>query len=277
LIGFYTQKTWETIPSVKKHRFHQPFKKVSSGISLQPQPATQQAGIYTKRLLKDFGHVQNNCVIDLIKEHGNNPAQLKFEIKKLLKTEPQKFFDEMVDLIAIHDKYTGKEHIPGVVKNVRKMAKTFALSPEKALEIERSAMLHDVGKLFIPIKILNHKGKLFGKDLEIMQSHAKLGENFLKELGLPEINKSFKNITKFVGNHHNPFYNSFSDPVKRLQAFTLTFSDTLNALRTNRPYKKAFTWTKTIFEIMKNEKFRSSEISGILKSYFVCRIGEIRL
>lgn len=62
--------------------------------------------------------------------------------------------------------------------------------------IQKGALLHDIGKVLIPEKILNKKGKLTPEETEIMQLHSKLSEGILATQNIePEV----LNIVKY---HH---------------------------------------------------------------------------
>ncbi|WP_240256596.1 HD-GYP domain-containing protein [Ferdinandcohnia quinoae] len=49
-------------------------------------------------------------------------------------------------------------------------------------EIGLGAMLHDLGKLYIPSEILNKPGKLTEEEFEMMQSHSELGFDILRKI-----------------------------------------------------------------------------------------------
>jgi diguanylate cyclase (GGDEF)-like protein len=53
------------------------------------------------------------------------------------------------------------------------------LSPEKAEEVKRAAMLHDIGKLAIPESILSKPGPLTASELEFVRQHTVIGERIL--------------------------------------------------------------------------------------------------
>ncbi|MFC3034176.1 HD-GYP domain-containing protein [Pseudoalteromonas fenneropenaei] len=65
----------------------------------------------------------------------------------------------------------------------------------KHLELERDvievlatgALLHDIGKIQIPDKVLHKAGKLTEPEFQVMQQHAKFSKAILEQSGLPEI------------------------------------------------------------------------------------------
>lgn len=55
-------------------------------------------------------------------------------------------------------------------------------SEQRLIEIGLGAILHDVGKLMIPLEILNKPDRLTEEEFEIMKSHTTTGFQFLKDL-----------------------------------------------------------------------------------------------
>ncbi|ETJ35603.1 HD protein, partial [human gut metagenome] len=60
-------------------------------------------------------------------------------------------------------------------------------SEEKISLIKICALLHDIGKISIPVEILEKPGKLTEEEFEIMKNHSKIGYNILSELNMNEI------------------------------------------------------------------------------------------
>lgn len=59
-----------------------------------------------------------------------------------------------------------------------------------------AAYLHDIGKVLIPVNILNKAGKLDERETEIMHKHSELGYELLKST---DIDKKTLNL---IRNHH---------------------------------------------------------------------------
>lgn len=73
------------------------------------------------------------------------------------------------------------QHSLRVGDMVQEVIRPFGLPNEQ--ELVKGAYLHDVGKLFVPTRILNKKGKLDGNEWEYMKSHASFGGQYLRFLG----------------------------------------------------------------------------------------------
>ena len=109
--------------------------------------------------------------------------------------------------------------------------------------------LHDVGKLYIPDKILKKAGKLTDKEFSVIKSHAQMGYNYLKKLGAPAI------VQEVALGHHLLFSGGgYPFPEKKEQELSLyvrmtTIVDVFEALTAKRPYKEPLT-REQAFQIM---------------------------
>ena len=96
------------------------------------------------------------------------------------------------------------------------------------LHLTQAALLHDIGKCFIPSEILNKKGKLSPKERSIIELHNQLSYEILKTTDLnPQ-------VAKLAYEHHD-----YQKNLKRNhENQAITISDVYCALKEHRPYKK---------------------------------------
>jgi len=103
---------------------------------------------------------------------------------------------------------------------------------------QHSAMLHDIGKIFIPYEILNKPGKLTPIEWEIMKKHTHYGHLLLEEIPGLELATSVANY------HHEKMdssgYNKISGNRIPLVSRFAAISDIYDALISERAYKKAY-------------------------------------
>ena len=55
------------------------------------------------------------------------------------------------------------------------LAEAAGLSPEEVSRVSTAALLHDIGKIGVPDRVLNKRGKLTRADWEAIKSHPRLG------------------------------------------------------------------------------------------------------
>ncbi len=115
----------------------------------------------------------------------------------------------------------------------------------------QAALLHDLGKAFIPPEILNKPGKLTPEEREIVDLHAKLGAEVLKTTDVSP------KVTESVRLHHSPY----TDPNKQnnMPAQILSAADVYSALKEERPYKKPFS-DEQVKDIMQSDKKLNPDI-----------------
>jgi putative two-component system response regulator len=106
-----------------------------------------------------------------------------------------------------------------------------------------AAPLHDLGKVGIPDSVLLKPGKLDADEFDVMRMHAKIGEELLSDSHHPLIQMA----CEIAGAHHEKW--DGSGYPRGLQGESIPLSgrivavaDVLDALTSERPYKKAWTF-----------------------------------
>ena len=122
----------------------------------------------------------------------------------------------------------------------------FTISIAKAMPVPnnylpvlaRAAFLHDIGKMAIPDRILRKPGPLDNDEKEIMRTHCEIGYNML--IRIPFLRDAAEIVLA-----HQEFFNGTGYPrgLKEAQiplgARIFTVADSLDAMISDRPYRKA--------------------------------------
>jgi response regulator RpfG family c-di-GMP phosphodiesterase len=153
---------------------------------------------------------------------------------------------------ALESKDTGtRAHSQRVQRYAVELAKTLRADLADDPSAEYGFLLHDVGKIGIPDKVLQKPGPLSGDERRLMQTHPVLGEHmltgvaFLQGAGL-----------EVVRGHHerwdgNGYPDGIAGPEIPLGARIFAVADTLDAMTSNRPYRRAGSWRDAGAEIVK--------------------------
>jgi HD-GYP domain-containing protein (c-di-GMP phosphodiesterase class II) len=138
-----------------------------------------------------------------------------------------------------HDEYTFV-HSVNVSLMTLAQARAFGFRDETLHGVGLASMLHDIGKLNIPLEVLNKPGKLEGREWEVMQSHAELGARHLCQIHDSQplsIVVAYEHHMRFDG---KPSYPATRTPRSPSLASQMTsISDVYDAICTNRPYSAA--------------------------------------
>lgn len=140
-------------------------------------------------------------------------------------------------------------HAQRVSRYALEIAKRMGLPQEQWRDFVRGAFLHDIGKIGIPDEILLKPGKLTSEEMAVMRTHVIIGYNLLRNLDYLTM------ATAIVLSHHER-YDSTGYPrgLKGndipLEARIFSLADTLDAITTDRPYRKAQPFTNARAEII---------------------------
>jgi putative nucleotidyltransferase with HDIG domain len=145
------------------------------------------------------------------------------------------------DVIEADDGYTG-EHCKSVVALTLELAEHLNLSHERRRNLEFAALLHDVGKIAIPKEIINKPGKLDPHEWTIVRTHTLEGQKMLDRVG-----GFMREVGTIVRSHHERWDGGgYPDGLPGeqipLEARIISCCDTWNAMRTDRPYRKALSY-----------------------------------
>ncbi|MEA4900622.1 HD domain-containing phosphohydrolase [Desulfitobacterium sp.] len=141
------------------------------------------------------------------------------------------------DLIDQKSAFTAR-HSQSVSETVERLAKAVGWD-EKAVETIRVAgLLHDLGKLSVPRKILDKPGHLDPDEIEVIRTHTYYTYRLLDEAGFPI------QVVRWAAFHHErldgtgyPF--ALAKDELDMGARLMTIADIFAALTEERPYRKA--------------------------------------
>lgn len=124
------------------------------------------------------------------------------------------------------------------------LARYMGISEKQIQRIYYGARLHDLGKIGIPVEILESPGKLNAHDMDIMRTHVKITERILDNAVAPD-------IIKIALRHHEKIDGSgyplgLKGEEMTLEEQIVAVADIVSALLGKRSYKEAYSKDKTL-------------------------------
>ena len=155
------------------------------------------------------------------------------------------------DVVEADDGYTG-EHCRDVVELATAVGRELGLDAERMRNLEFGALLHDVGKIAISKELIRKPGKLTPEEFKIVQTHTTEGQKLLDRVG-----GFMSSVGVIVRSHHERWDGrGYPDLLVGedipLEARIIACCDSWNAMRTDRPYRKALAYEVASAEMSAN-------------------------
>ena len=139
------------------------------------------------------------------------------------------------------------------VKNLSvAIAGEMGLEKDRITSLRLAAMVHDIGKIYVPADFLNKPGKLSDVEYSILRTHPKIGQDILKSVDF------VWPISEFVAQHHERMDGSgyprgLSGDQIHLEARIMAAADVVDAMASHRPYRPSLGIEKALEEIEANK------------------------
>ena len=191
-----------------------------------------------------------------------------------LEASGQELLQVMVKAIEARDPYTSG-HSVRVSEMSRAVAVELGLPARDIQEVETAALLHDVGKIheeFAPL--LRKEGRLTDEETALMQTHS------AKSADLVGIISKFHGFIQESVRHHHERWDGqgYPDGLSAkgipLGARIILIADTIDAMTTDRPYRKRLPLDVVIAEL---QKCKGTQFDPVLIDVVVASVAVRRL
>ncbi|MCK4849800.1 MAG: HD domain-containing protein, partial [Phycisphaerae bacterium] len=145
------------------------------------------------------------------------------------------------------------------------IARQLGLSAKDVEQIGRAALLHDLGKIGVPEHIVDKPGPLTEQEFEPMARHPAEGARIIEALSF------LKQLAPVIRTHHERLDGQgYPDHIKAdqipLAARIIAVADTVDAMTSDRPYRKALPAEQMLAEL---EKVSSSQLDAQCVQAFI--------
>ncbi|MCL6547328.1 MAG: diguanylate cyclase [Alicyclobacillus sp.] len=177
-------------------------------------------------------------VLDELKQELANDEEQQ-EIIKTIKV--------FLAILNSKDRYT-YAHTERDVRYVEALGKKLGLSECSLRNLRFGALLHDIGKVEIPLEVLTKRGPLTRDEWTIMKSHVELGVRIVEQV------PSLASCIPVIRHHHERFDGTgYPDRLAGrdipFEARILTIADSFDAMTTSRPYQRKRTLEEAFAEL----------------------------
>jgi putative nucleotidyltransferase with HDIG domain len=189
-----------------------------------------------------------DSIINDIFERLQNEAKLNKRINRLHRVL-EETVNALTSAVAQKNPYTeGHQH------RVTQLACVIATAlklPEKQIHgLRLAGLLHDIGKIAVPVEILSKPSQLSQSELNLIKTHPSVGYEILRPIEFPW------RIADIVLQHHERLDGSgYPQGLKNenilIEAKIVAVADVVEAMSSHRPYRAAHSLEATLYEINK--------------------------
>ena len=153
--------------------------------------------------------------------------------------------DALVTAVDNKDRYT-RRHSEDVLVHCQAIAPQMGMCAQEQEALSAAALLHDVGKIGVPDRILRKPGKLTDEEYAAVRHHPLMGAVIVGAV------PGFEAMLDAVRHHHErwdgggyPF--GLRGEETPLGARIMAVADAYSAMTTDRPYRKGMSPDKALF------------------------------
>lgn len=203
-----------------------------------------------------------------ITAHKKAEVELKQSLDRFHKLT-EEIVKAAVITIEKRDPYTSG-HQQRVSKLAYEIAVEMGLTKEQVEGTRIAGLLHDMGKIGVPIEILSKPGKIGIHEYGIIKTHPQVGYDILCEIEFPWP------VAEIVLQHHERINGSgyprtLSGRDIMLEAKILGVADVIEAMCSHRPYRPALSADQALGEISRNSGilYEADVVDACLKLFNV--------
>jgi len=215
----------------------------------------------TRRMLQFLGEVRVEVSSDLTALGSNQRMDAMFA------PSTHDVVEALLSAVEAYDPDTA-DHLRATAMLARRIAETMRLDAEQIVNSELAALLHDIGKIAIPIGVLQKPGALTESEWTVMREHPGTGANMLERV------EKLRHVAHIVRSHHERMDGrGYPDRLPGsdipLEARVVSVADAFHAMVTKRSYREAIS-AKAALDILhqnRDTQFDGNVVDAICESF----------
>jgi putative two-component system response regulator len=175
---------------------------------------------------------------------------------------------------SVEARYSAKdEHSGQLADYAAKLGQNLGMTEEDLEELRLGCLLHDIGKVAIPDRILLKPEHLSAEETEIVRQHPVTGEEICAPL------RSLRGILPMIRHHHermdgSGYPDGLSGEEIPLKARILQIADVYDALVKDRPYRAALSPQEALDILRREAELGWLDPALVWKFARLCQTGE---
>jgi len=232
--------------------FQRATKPISSSILSRLKFSGQTLGTLSVDIAAESGERFTNEDLKIVQTFSN-VASAFLTMQKFIQQQENFQTDlitSMIRLLEIHDPYT-KGHSENVAKISVNIAEAMGLDKAQVSRVFWSGLVHDIGKVLVPGTILSKPSMLTAKEYNLIKDHPVWGSRVLETF------EDLKDVARYVHYHHERWDGlGYPEGIEGedipIISRILSVADALEAMTSDRPYRKKISLAEALKEIEKN-------------------------
>jgi len=133
------------------------------------------------------------------------------------------------------------------------IGKKLGLTPGEIETIKVAGLLHDIGKVAVPVELLVKPSRLSTIEKQLMKTHPQTGYDIIKDI--PFVKSLGKDVSLLVRDHHEHldgtgYPRGLHDHQLEIESKIISVADVIEAMSSHRPYRPALDMTAAKTEIL---------------------------
>lgn len=189
-------------------------------------------------------------ILDLKKLRENLQFRLDEKTRQMENVMLQAF-TTVANIVDAKDDFT-EEHSVHVAEYAARIAKELGWSDKEVYNIYYTGLLHDIGKISVPDKIIRKSSSLSDKEWRVMHGHTSIGSEILKDVHIVK-------MASAVALYHHERYDGTGYPMGikgeeiPLEARIVSLANAYESMTSNRIYRNRLTREQLFAELLKGK------------------------